>query len=529
MSNNAETHRFARIEDKKSADVSLREKPVESYKEDFKTNAQKRVSRPRLSKADIGAPSNFVHVAGMKATQNGFQMVDQTKNVDTQIVKFLKLAGLDETVLENPDKRKEIQEFVDRNTDIYDLVEKVSSDNSNMYDCSTDSDEDSVLDLEPVTMQRTQSCRAAPSIPKKPPTHRRSVQPAPKIPKFERYNKPLLPPPIEEHCTQRRSPVPMLWAQQHDSPKPIRKSPVPIPTRKEMKPVDKAPLLPPSRNKSPLPKPQQIEDSIGKSPVPKRAQKSGSFSNGFPSTSSPKEFRVPPPAPRMNSSSNFVEGKPKPLPQISQRNKGSEIDKIKSPISKLDLPEAPETSSPSKINPPNLLQKPNVSRKPPPIPGLENNSKPPDVPRARREVPLPANPLPSPPPTPPEDPEECLKGMAILPPLCPPCPPPAPAPCAPSIPKPITQPAQQNSVINTQKKKVFGKDNLLEEIRQKGGTMGAGLRKLKETGCEQKQEVASKNDGSLTSILQNALDVIHSASNFSDQSDNDNDDGCDSW
>jgi hypothetical protein len=169
---------------------------------------------------------------------------------------------------------------------------------------------------------------------------------------------------------------------------------------------------------------------------------------------------------------------------------------------------------------------PKISRNPPAIPELgtkASNTTPnfskncPPLPKTSSSL-LKANPLP--PPSPPLDVEECLKGMAVLPPLCPPCP---PRPCAPSKP-------QESSVTNTQKKKVFGKENLLEEIRQKGGTMGAGLRKLQSERAQDKQAMTCKNDGSLTFILQNALDVIHSATRFSDNDEeDDDDDACDSW
>ena len=71
-------------------------------------------------------PTNFVHLEGIKTSNMGFKMVNNSKNVnanDERIKQFLSLAGLDEKVLEDPDQREEIYAFVDENDVLHEMEE----------------------------------------------------------------------------------------------------------------------------------------------------------------------------------------------------------------------------------------------------------------------------------------------------------------------------------------------------------------------------------------------------------------------
>ena len=118
-----------------------------------------------------------------------------------------------------------------------------------------------------------------------------------------------------------------------------------------------------------------------------------------------------------------------------------------------------------------------------------------------------------------------------------PTPPPPPPPPLTSVPPTPPSFANKESSVskgpaalsNSSSKPVFGKENLLEAIRLKGGLKGAGLKKVE--AAEDKSASASVPDGSLTSVLQLALNLIKNANEMSDQSDVEDEDfdSADSW
>merc|ERR1712150_272551 len=71
--------------------------------------------KQKLTKLDIGTPSSFVHVTGVKPSTQGFQMVDNTDQLDPLLREFLQVAGLSESILSNPQQKEEIYKFVEDN------------------------------------------------------------------------------------------------------------------------------------------------------------------------------------------------------------------------------------------------------------------------------------------------------------------------------------------------------------------------------------------------------------------------------
>ena len=95
--------------------------------------------KPKLSTRDIGAPdtSSFMHLQGMKPSfdgSGGFEMVNNTEDLDNmdprikefldpRIKEFLVIAGLDEKVMANPKKVKEVKEWAERNN-VKDIMDR---------------------------------------------------------------------------------------------------------------------------------------------------------------------------------------------------------------------------------------------------------------------------------------------------------------------------------------------------------------------------------------------------------------------
>ncbi len=69
-----------------------------------KDNQQRR----KIRKAEIGAPTAFVHVSGIKASSDGFETVDNLDEVDPRIREFLKVAGLSDNILSDSKAKREI-------------------------------------------------------------------------------------------------------------------------------------------------------------------------------------------------------------------------------------------------------------------------------------------------------------------------------------------------------------------------------------------------------------------------------------
>jgi len=102
----------------------------------------------------------------------------------------------------------------------------------------------------------------------------------------------------------------------------------------------------------------------------------------------------------------------------------------------------------------------------------------------------------------------------------PPPPPPPPMIPTPAPPSFINKTSSAPSVLNASPKTNFGKENMLEEIRLKGGLKGAGLKKVE--AAEEKPQ--PDDGGSLASVLQLALRSIQNANVMSDDDDDNDDD-----
>ena len=50
-----------------------------------KSKGGKENQKKRLNKTDISSPSSFVHVSGVKASMQGFQMIDNSKDLDPRV------------------------------------------------------------------------------------------------------------------------------------------------------------------------------------------------------------------------------------------------------------------------------------------------------------------------------------------------------------------------------------------------------------------------------------------------------------
>lgn len=71
------------------------------------------------AKRVIGNPvaGSFVHVTGIKPSGQGLQMIDNTGKIDPKLKEFLRVAGLSESILQDPNKTDEIIDFVNNNGD----------------------------------------------------------------------------------------------------------------------------------------------------------------------------------------------------------------------------------------------------------------------------------------------------------------------------------------------------------------------------------------------------------------------------
>ena len=106
-------------------EVNLAEKRKENQRarkssnvrEKYFTLGKKKGTKTRLDKQDISAPSveSFIHVTGVRPSEQGFQMVDNMQYIDPRLREFLQVAGLDESILANPQQKEEIYKFVEDN------------------------------------------------------------------------------------------------------------------------------------------------------------------------------------------------------------------------------------------------------------------------------------------------------------------------------------------------------------------------------------------------------------------------------
>ena len=116
-------------------EVSLQQKMTSKPSMNYQTSSVSSIFRTKKSKStkeklrkqDISAPSNMVHVMGIRGSANGFEMVNNMDQMNPEIAGFLKLAGLSMEALKNPAQREKIMAFVEENKVVEQMARKQST------------------------------------------------------------------------------------------------------------------------------------------------------------------------------------------------------------------------------------------------------------------------------------------------------------------------------------------------------------------------------------------------------------------
>ncbi|TRY67325.1 hypothetical protein TCAL_11131 [Tigriopus californicus] len=96
--------------------LNVESPPINTTKRKRKSKKKKKKGQEKsYTKEDISKPTGFVHVSGVKSSSEGFQMVDNSSEIDPRIQEFLKVAGLSEEYFKDPEQRREIESFVKTN------------------------------------------------------------------------------------------------------------------------------------------------------------------------------------------------------------------------------------------------------------------------------------------------------------------------------------------------------------------------------------------------------------------------------
>ena len=486
-------------------------------------------------------PTNFVHLEGIKTSNEGFKMVNNSKNVnenDERIKQILSLAGLDEKVLEDPEQREEIYAFVDENDVLHEMEEmavaakesKPEKKNKPIATSSQPNRNDNWMSDTPIDKRR--SLMPGNVQPKVPDPTRMSMQPSRSD---SRYKRPL---PIPER-----------------EPASLYRPPPPIPPKESTRVKVGESLIP---EKS-LVKENEIEQKAMSRRLPPAITR-------LPTIPDKKPWSA------ADLSTSLV-GKNEGTRDSSSLKQQTleELEKVIPPIPSREAPGKPLASHPVKKSPLSRLSL-NPTRLAPTRPEVPIRRRSPSAPTIAKQPD--ADPDPVLPESVPDDDdpvsslnpscsssccrshsvalssspneestlnhevEHIITAMGIPPPLSmqeltPPGPPPPPVttvglppPPPPSFATTALSIFDQKTKTTT-KTKMFGKDNLLEEIRNKGGVNGAGLKRTEST----KPVSGLKESGTLSSVLEKALITIQNANRISDQSDNEDQgwESTDSW
>ncbi|XP_036004790.1 WASP like actin nucleation promoting factor b isoform X2 [Fundulus heteroclitus] len=234
-----------------------------------------KVKRKKLTKADIGTPSNFQHVNHVGWNPNtGFDM----NNLDPELKNLFDLAGISEAQLKDKETSKAIYDFIEKNGGVEAVKNEVR--------------------------------RQAP-----PPPPPRSGPPPPPPPQHHSAAPP--PPPPPSRVTRGAPPPPP-----HSRP-PVSAPPPPPPSRPGMPPP------PPSRG-GPPPPPTPAHASIPVAPPPPPPPPSlAPSSNGAPPPPPPPPPPGPPPPPSLDGG----EGKSALLSQIREGAQLKKVDQKERPVS----------------------------------------------------------------------------------------------------------------------------------------------------------------------------------------------------
>uniref|UniRef100_A0A3Q2TJX5 WASP like actin nucleation promoting factor n=1 Tax=Fundulus heteroclitus TaxID=8078 RepID=A0A3Q2TJX5_FUNHE len=234
-----------------------------------------KVKRKKLTKADIGTPSNFQHVNHVGWNPNtGFDM----NILDPELKNLFDLAGISEAQLRDKETSKAIYDFIEKNGGVEAVKNEVR--------------------------------RQAP-----PPPPPRSGPPPPPPPQHHSAAPP--PPPPPSRVTRGAPPPPP-----HSRP-PVSAPPPPPPSRPGMPPP------PPSRG-GPPPPPTPAHASIPVAPPPPPPPPSlAPSSNGAPPPPPPPPPPGPPPPPSLEGG----EGKSALLSQIREGAQLKKVDQKERPVS----------------------------------------------------------------------------------------------------------------------------------------------------------------------------------------------------
>ena len=76
----------------------------------------KKKSKAKLTLDDIGKPTNFVHIQGSKLEKGGeMQMVNNLSEIEPGMRQIFQMAGLPQSMMQDPQKRKELENFAKEN------------------------------------------------------------------------------------------------------------------------------------------------------------------------------------------------------------------------------------------------------------------------------------------------------------------------------------------------------------------------------------------------------------------------------
>ena len=172
--------------------------PKNNNKQEKKKSKAKK--KDKLTKAMIGMPTAFVHVHGVKASQGGFEMVDNTSDMDPRLIKFLAVAGLDESVMKNEKQAEEIYSYIETHGVLEEIDRKTGA---------TTPTQKVPPPIRPkIEKIPSPKPQRRPPPPMAPPTKKPTTPPAPKPTEPSTGGAPPPPPPPPPPCGGPAPPPP---------------------------------------------------------------------------------------------------------------------------------------------------------------------------------------------------------------------------------------------------------------------------------------------------------------------------------
>lgn len=75
----------------------------------------KKKERPKISKLDIGVPSGFVHMEGVRSSSDGLKKVGNLDELEPGIRKLFAMTGMDESMMQDPEIRQQVNDWATKN------------------------------------------------------------------------------------------------------------------------------------------------------------------------------------------------------------------------------------------------------------------------------------------------------------------------------------------------------------------------------------------------------------------------------